>query len=81
MMNALRLTDGFPMPLYAQHTGLDLFQYQGVIEQAMKDGLLTQDAINLKATERGGNFLNDLLDRFMPDTEKRSYPVIKLRTE
>ncbi len=79
MMNALRLNNGFPAPLFEQHTGMPLHQWQAVINQAMDDGLLENAGLNIRATEQGFNFLNDLLERFMPDADNtRRYPFIPL---
>ncbi len=78
MMNALRLIDGFSVPLYALNTGTPMHPLQPIISQAIDDGLLKQHALMLHPTEKGINFLNDLLNRFMPDSTSKSYPVIPL---
>jgi len=80
MMNALRLTDGFPLSLYALHTGTELYQWQPAINAAIEDGLLTQVGMALQPTAKGLNFLNDLLQRFMPAETERRYPVIPLHS-
>jgi len=83
-MNALRLVDGFPIPLFQQHTGVSIDHWQGAIEAASQRGLLRQSGFELKATREGFDFLNDLLDCFMPeqsdtsDTDSFRYPVIPL---
>ncbi len=69
MMNALRLIDGFPIPLFQLHTGVSLLPWQGVIEQATSRGLLTQSGLNLQATPDGINWLNELLELFLPDPD------------
>lgn len=81
MMNALRLTEGFPMPLYALHTGTDLHNWQDVITTAIDDGLLEQTGLQLKPSPRGHDFLNELLERFMPGEEIRRYPIIPLKRD
>lgn len=82
MMNALRLRDGFAIPVFEQHTGLSLDHWQGEIDAAIDKGLLEQSGITLKATQQGFNFLNDLLEFFMPADEKvPGYPVIPLKVE
>jgi len=86
MMNALRLNDGFAMPVFEQHTGMPLNQWQQAINTAMDKGLLVQQELNLKASEKGFDFLNDLLELFMPESLPNSelsvrYPVIPLKPE
>jgi len=87
MMNALRLKDGFAIPVFEQHTGVSINHWQPAIEQAIDKGLLEQSEMNLRATEHGFNFVNDLLDLFMPVdngpglTTPLSYPVIPLKQE
>lgn len=95
MMNALRLLEGFPIPLFQRHTGVSLTPWQSTIEQATTRGLLTQSGLNLHATETGINWLNELLTMFLPDTNteesasasdavksseaKLRYPVIPIK--
>lgn len=76
MMNALRLIDGFPLSLYPLNTGCDLHPVQSIIDEAITDGLLTQLDFHLRPTERGINFLNELLERFVPEDQIASYPII-----
>ena len=91
MMNALRLIEGFPIPLFELHTGTSLMQWQGVIEEATQKGLLEQQGLNLKATPTGINWLNSLLELFLesptnqpnhpgtsPTMEEKRYPIIPL---
>lgn len=66
MMNALRLTDGFPIPLFETHTGMSLNHWQPAIEAAMNDGLLEQRGLSLAPSARGLDLLNDLLAHFLP---------------
>ena len=82
MMNALRLNDGFAIPVFEQHTGMALTRWQASIESAIEKGLLEQQELNLKASKTGFNFLNDLLEVFMPDNELSvRYPVFPLKPE
>lgn len=81
MMNALRLTEGFPIPLYSLNTGNDLHAWQTVISGAIDDGLLEQSGLQLKPTPHGHDFLNELLERFMPVEEVRRYPIIPLKRD
>lgn len=76
MMNALRLTEGFPIPLFEQHTGVSLLSWQSAIDRAIEQGLLMKNGLDLRATDTGMNWLNSVLELFLPG-EKR-YPVIPL---
>jgi len=67
MMNALRLTAGFPAPLFHARTGLALDAIQPQLKEAVARGLLTVTATRIAPTERGRRFLNDLLQIFLPD--------------
>ena len=77
-MNALRLVEGFSIPLFQLNTGTDIYRWQPIINQAIADGLMEQQALQLRPTAKGLDFLNDLLDRFMPEESQTSYPVIRL---
>ncbi len=65
MMNALRLVNGFSPQLYHLHTGLFLDSCQGQLDRAIENGLLQQTPLAIKPTEKGLDFLNDLLQHFM----------------
>lgn len=84
MMNALRLSEGFSIPLFQQHTGMPLDHWQACIDAAQAEGLLEQSGLSLRATEAGFRYLNNLLGHFMPADEPNSepkdkrYPVIPL---
>ena len=92
MMNALRLIEGFPVPLFELHTGMSLMPWQDVIEEATQKGLLEQHGLNLRATPTGINWLNSLLELFLDapanpsnNTQRttlqeiKRYPVIPLK--
>ncbi len=69
MMNALRLTDGFDSRLFQAHTGLPLSAVTTQLEAAVAQGLIMWDSEHIAPTERGRNYLNELLERFMPEEE------------
>jgi len=74
MMNALRLTEGFPSRLFAEHTGLPLEFIEMPLLQAEQRGLMERSADLIKPTPQGQRFLNDLLQLFMlaqPDPKTR----------
>ncbi len=64
MMNAMRLKKGVAAHLFLAHTGLPLNHFQGALELAQKAGLLHWDYQNLRPTEKGFLFLDDLLSIF-----------------
>lgn len=65
MMNALRLTDGFPLPLFSERTGLPLASIEEPALAAQRDGLLERVADRLRPTRLGRRFLNPLIGRFL----------------
>jgi len=67
MMNALRLTEGVPVALFAARTGLALEAVRGPLAAAEAKGLVERDAMHLRPTPLGQRFLNDLLQLFLPD--------------
>jgi len=69
MMNALRLTEGFDSRLFQARTGLPLSVVAGTLDQAVVDGLIEWGAERIVPTERGRNYLNELLERFMSEEE------------
>ena len=72
MLNALRLREGVPLPLFAQRTGLDEMMLQGTVPDLVTRGLLTLDGGRLRTTPLGFNFLNDVLARFMATADNPS---------
>ena len=84
LMNALRLREGFPIPLFELHTGVSLNHWQPAIDTALDRGLIEQAGLNLKATDVGFNWLNDTLQLFLPEekpSQTNTYRVIPLNIE
>ena len=90
MMNALRLREGFTIPLFELHTGIRLDRWQSVIAKAMDKSLLEQSGLNIRCTEEGYNWLNDTLELFLPanshddscdNSVQKRYPVIPLKLQ
>lgn len=67
MMNALRLTNGFPLRLFTERTGLPLTTIEKSALAARRDGLLETVEDTLRPTQQGQRFLNQLLARFLAD--------------
>jgi len=65
MLNTLRLTDGFPVNLFAERTGLSLTVIESSLHQAEKKGLIYRDHLTIRATDLGRRFLNDLQQEFL----------------
>jgi len=65
MMNALRLTEGFPVALFAERTGLPITAAEKPLAQAEARGLIERDHERIRPTELGRRFLNDLLQIFL----------------
>jgi putative oxygen-independent coproporphyrinogen III oxidase len=67
MLNALRLVEGFPVPLFTERSGLPLSLLERPLQEAEREGLLSRDWERIRPTERGRLFLNELLELFVPD--------------
>jgi putative oxygen-independent coproporphyrinogen III oxidase len=65
MLNALRLTDGFEVNLFAERTGLTINAIETALNQAEKKGLLYRDHKIIRPTALGRRFLNDLQEMFL----------------
>jgi oxygen-independent coproporphyrinogen-3 oxidase len=66
MMNALRLTDGFPVASFTERTGLQIAVAEKPLREAEARGLIARDRERIRPTELGQRFLNDLLQLFLP---------------
>ena len=65
MMNALRLTEGFPVALFTERTGLPITAAEKPLGEAEARGLILRDHQRIRPTEFGRRFLNDLLQMFL----------------
>jgi oxygen-independent coproporphyrinogen-3 oxidase len=66
MMNALRLTEGFPASLLAECTGLQIAAAEKALREAEARGLIVRDHERIAPSALGQRFLNDLLQIFLP---------------
>jgi oxygen-independent coproporphyrinogen-3 oxidase len=66
MMNALRLTEGFPASLLAECTGLQIAAAEKALREAEARGLIVRDHERIAPSALGQRFLNDLLQMFLP---------------
>lgn len=67
MMNAMRLKNGVDSELFFQTTGMLLEQLEPRLSQAETDGLLARTTNNIRPTNQGFAFLNQLLEQFLPE--------------
>ncbi len=65
MLNAMRLLDGVPTPLFQQHTGVPISQIKKPLAEAEKLGLIEHDIHRLRPTEKGQCYLNTLIEQFL----------------
>ena len=66
MLNALRLTEGFPVALFTERTGLSLSTIEPALREAEVNGFVVRDTGHLLPTPTGRRLLNDLLLLFLP---------------
>jgi len=66
MMNALRLTEGFPVTLFLERTGMPISVVEQALAQAAARGLIERDYLQIRPTVLGQRFLNELLQIFLP---------------
>ena len=69
MMNALRLTEGFPASLFEERAGVPLAAVLHQLDEAERRGLIARDHARIAPTLRGQRFLNDLLQLFLAEGE------------
>jgi oxygen-independent coproporphyrinogen-3 oxidase len=67
MLNALRLTDGFPGSMFQERTGLAVSRVEAVLDAAAAQGLIRRDRGRIAPTALGLRFLDDLVARFLPE--------------
>lgn len=66
MMNTLRLNQGFRPVLFSDRTGLQLAQISQPLELAEQRTWIKRSSENIRATAYGQQYLNDVLQLFMP---------------
>lgn len=65
MLNAMRLMDGVPTPLFQQHTGVPISTIKQPLQQAEELGLLEHSITRLRPTAKGQRYLNSLIELFL----------------
>jgi oxygen-independent coproporphyrinogen-3 oxidase len=71
MLNAMRLTDGVPVALFAERTGFPLTIVGKELDAAERRGLIVRDHERVGPTPLGRRFLNDLQAMFLPQKNRR----------
>jgi putative oxygen-independent coproporphyrinogen III oxidase len=66
MMNALRLNSGFTMTGFIASTGLPEAAVLPALQQLARKGLMQAEGDQWSATARGQQYLNELIQRFLP---------------
>jgi len=67
MMNALRLTDGFQTVLFTERAGLPISVVEKPLKLAEQKHLIDWSLNSIAPTDRGKQYLNDLLELFLPE--------------
>jgi oxygen-independent coproporphyrinogen-3 oxidase len=66
LMNHLRLREGFPEATFSERTGLSLDILEPMLSECLADGLLERQDLHIRCTARGWNFLDNVVQRFLP---------------
>jgi len=67
MLNALRLTEGFPVAWFNERTGYPLSLVNRALDAIEADGLIERTHALIRPTALGQRFLNRALSAFLPD--------------
>lgn len=65
MLNAMRLTEGVPTPLFQQHSGVPISSIKKPLARAEELGLLEHTIERLRPTQKGQLYLNSLIELFL----------------
>lgn len=66
LMNQLRLRQGFTLAHYQRQTGLNPSSLEPGLSRCLAENLLIQNADHFTCSEQGWNFLDTLLEKFIP---------------
>ena len=69
MLNALRLKHGFSKPQFESHTGLKFESITENLESQISNGLLIKETDNIRCSDQGYRFLDDLLQTWLPQAQ------------
>jgi len=65
LMNHLRVREGFPEQRYTTRTGLSIDTLHPALDDCIATGLLERYEDHIRCTDRGWNFLDNVLERFL----------------
>ena len=66
VMNHLRLKQGFTVDTYQARTGLGIDSLEPALSNCLKEGLLIYRNNHYYCTEQGWNFMDNILEKFIP---------------
>lgn len=66
LMNGLRLREGFEVRLFKTRTGLDMACLEPTLTALVNEQLLEQTPTHIRCSEHGFNFLDSILQHFLP---------------
>jgi len=66
IMNHLRLKQGFSIDTYQARTGLAINTLEPALSNCLKEGLLIHHDNHYYCSEQGWNFMDNILEKFMP---------------
>lgn len=66
LMSQLRLREGFVLSDFTDRTGLPLSALQPTLSECLAEGLLEISGDRVRCSDTGWNFLDDVLQRFLP---------------
>lgn len=67
LLNALRLKHGFSRKLFERHTGQEYAKLHPQLESLENDGMLSIENDRIRCSERGYCFLDEVLQRLLPE--------------
>ena len=70
-LNALRLHEGFALDTFERRAGLDRSMLDRPVRQGVSHGWLEVTSTHVRTTPQGRNFLNDVLEMFLPVTPRQ----------
>ena len=71
LMNHLRLKEGFEVSKFHLSTGLPITSLEPALSDCLDEGLLKRQSDTISCTPVGWNFLDTILERFLPCTPTR----------
>jgi oxygen-independent coproporphyrinogen-3 oxidase len=65
MLNALRLTEGFPVAWFSERAGYPISLVSRALDEAEREGLLVRTHESIRPTTLGQRFLNRMMEKFL----------------